>query len=67
MTVESRNLALRREAAAAALSVSPDHFDRYIRPHLPVVHTGRVRLYPVVALERWLTDHAERPSKAVAA
>jgi hypothetical protein len=54
-------LALRREAAAEALGVSVESFDRYIRPTLPVVRLGSVRVYPVPAIERWLAEHADIP------
>ena len=51
-------LALQRKEAAEALSVGVDTFDRHIRPVLPVVHVGAVRLYPVEALEAWLAANA---------
>lgn len=54
-------LALRREDAAAALGISDESFDRYVRPTLPVVRLGSLRLYPVAALQAWLVDHAEAP------
>jgi hypothetical protein len=57
-----RSLALRREAAAQALGVSDETFDKHVRPSLPVVRLGSVRVYPVAALERWLADHAEAPA-----
>ena len=55
-------LALRREDAARVLAVSEETFDRYIRPTLPVVRLGSVRVYPVAALEAWLLDHADAPT-----
>jgi hypothetical protein len=55
-------LALRKEAAAAALGVSDETFDKHVRPTLPVVRLGSLRVYPVDALERWLRDHAEAPA-----
>jgi len=51
-------LALRREEAAAALGVSDDHFDRHVRHELRAVRRGRVALYPVAELERWLEKNA---------
>jgi hypothetical protein len=54
-------LALRREDAAKALGVSDETFDRHVRPSLPVVRLGSVRVYPVAALEAWLLDHADTP------
>jgi hypothetical protein len=55
-------LALRREDAARAISVSDESFDRYVRPSLPVVRLGAVRVYPVVALKRWLLENADAPT-----
>jgi hypothetical protein len=47
-------LSLRTEEAADALGVSVDTFERHIAPALRVVYVGRVRLYSVPELERWL-------------
>jgi hypothetical protein len=55
-------LALRREAAAAAIGVSEEVFDKHVRPSLPTVRLGSVRVYPVAALERWLLEHADAPT-----
>lgn len=55
-------LSLRREAAAAAVGVSEETFDKYLRPSLPVVRLGSVRVYPVAALERWLLENADAPT-----
>ena len=49
-------LALQRAPAARALGMSVEHFDRHVRADLPVVYSGRLRLYPVVGLQRWLDD-----------
>lgn len=51
-------LALRKEEAAAACGVSDESFDLYIRPHVPVIRCGRIRLYPVAGLERYLEENA---------
>ena len=51
-------LALRKEEAAAACGVSDESFDLYIRPHVPVIRFGRIRLYPVAGLERYLEEKA---------
>jgi hypothetical protein len=59
---EPITLALRRESAAHALGVSEETFDAHVRPSLPVVRMGTVRVYPVAALERWLAEHAEAPA-----
>jgi len=54
-------LALRKEDAAKALGISDESFDRYVRPTLPVVRVGTLRLFPVEALQAWLREHAEAP------
>jgi predicted DNA-binding transcriptional regulator AlpA len=55
-------LALRREDAAKACGVSDETFDRHVRPTLPVVRLGSVRVYPVADIERWLREHAAAPA-----
>jgi len=59
VTATIPRLALRREEAAEALGVSPDLFDARIRHELRAVRRGRVVLYPVAELERWLDANAE--------
>jgi hypothetical protein len=54
-------LALRKGEAVAALGVSDETFDRYVKPRVGVVRVGAVRLYPVAELERFLEGAAERP------
>ena len=54
-------LALRRPAAAAALGVSVDTFDREIRHELPVIRVGNVVTYPVGGLQQWISAHSEKP------
>jgi excisionase family DNA binding protein len=54
-------LALSPDAAAAALSMSRDHFDRYVRDELRLVRSGRKVLVPVKQLELWLERNAGRP------
>jgi len=53
-------LALRKEEAAAALGISDESFDKYVKPYLSVVRWGSMRVYPVAELERVLRDLAER-------
>lgn len=54
-------LAVDREEAAEALSMSVDHFERYVKPDLQVVTgVGRKLLFPVAALETWMTDHSAK-------
>jgi excisionase family DNA binding protein len=54
-------LAVRPEQAAAMLGVSRDTFDREIRHELRSVRVGRLHLYPVKELERFVSLHASRP------
>ena len=53
-------LALNVDQACAALCVSWDTFHREVEPELRIVRLGRRKLIPVVELERWLHEHAER-------
>lgn len=52
-------LALSKQEAAAALGMSDDSFDRYVRAYVPCVRRGRMRLYALRDLDRWLLDNAE--------
>ena len=54
-----RPIALPKPAAAAALGMSVDSFDRHVGPHVRCIRRGRLRLYPVTELERWARDQAE--------
>jgi len=51
-------LALRREEAASAIGVSVDHFDAHVGHELRAVRRGRVVVYPVREIERWLERNA---------
>ena len=53
-------LALTRAEVAEALGVGLTTFKTRIAPELRVVREGKVRLYPVSELERWLAQRAER-------
>lgn len=53
-TVKAQRLLLTRAQSARALSMSLSHFQRHVQPALPCVHSGRLRLYRPVDLERWL-------------
>jgi hypothetical protein len=55
-------LALRREDAAAVIGVSDETFDKHVRPSLPCVRLGSVRVYPVEGLRDWLLEHADTPT-----
>lgn len=59
-------LALQRSEAAAALGMSAEHFDEHVKAHLPVVYSGRLRLYPIEGLQRWLEREAVIPGRRVA-
>ncbi len=54
-------LALSKVEAAAALAMSVDSFERHVQPMLRCVYVGRLRLFAVVELERWLGENACRP------
>jgi excisionase family DNA binding protein len=46
--------ALTRSEAAASLGISLDSFERHVQSELRLVRRGRLRLVPVVELQRWL-------------
>jgi hypothetical protein len=43
---------------AVALGMSPESFDRYVRPHVKVMRLGDLKLYPVADLERWTEENS---------
>jgi hypothetical protein len=53
-------LALKSNEAAAALGVSRDFFDEHMAAELNCVRRGRLKLYPVSELNRWLEREAAR-------
>jgi hypothetical protein len=53
-------VALTREEAAAALSMSLDSFERYVQPSIRMIYAGRMRLVPIAELERWCEQQAKR-------
>lgn len=59
-------LAFNQQEAAEALGISVDHFERHVKAELPVVYSGSLRLYPRVALERWLETRAISRRRRVA-
>jgi hypothetical protein len=63
-TKPALRLALTRSEAAASLGMSLRHFPRHVQPHVRCVYTGKLRLYPVVELERWMSDHESRQESA---
>lgn len=58
-------LALSKVEAAAALSMSVDSFERHVQPELRCVYVGRLRLFALTELERWLAESACRPSEGL--
>jgi hypothetical protein len=60
-------LALSKQEAAVALGMSDDSFDRYVRAHVPCTRRGRMRLYAVRDLERWLAENGEIAAQEMAA
>jgi hypothetical protein len=58
---DTLRLALRKEEAARALGISDESFDRYVKPTLPVVRMGSMRVYPIDHLRAWLAEQAEAP------
>ena len=53
-------LAYRKGEAAAVLGISEDHFAT-LAHEIPCVRRGRVKLFPVKALQEWLDANADRP------
>jgi excisionase family DNA binding protein len=58
--VSELRLALSKAEAAEALGMSVDSFERYVQDEIRLVRRGRLRLIPVVELERWLAENAGR-------
>jgi excisionase family DNA binding protein len=53
-------LALTKREAAAALGVSVDSFERHIQSDLRVVRRGRLRLFALAEIERWLRENGAK-------
>jgi hypothetical protein len=53
-------IALTIPEAAASLGVGVDFFNENVRDELKLIRRGSKRLVPVVELERWATENAER-------
>jgi hypothetical protein len=53
-------LALTREEAAGSLGMSLDSFERHVQADVRLIRRGKLRLVPVVELERWIERNAER-------
>ncbi len=52
-------LALSKPEAAAALGMSLNSFERHVQPELRVIRRGKLRLFPMRELERWLEENAD--------
>ena len=52
-------LALSKPEAAAALGMSLNSFERHVQPELRVIRRGKLRLFPIRELERWLEANAD--------
>ena len=53
-------LALTKREAAAALGMSVDSFERHVQPELRVVRRGRLRLFALTEIERWLHENGAK-------
>jgi hypothetical protein len=53
-------LALTKREAAAALGMSVDSFERHVQPELRVVRRGRLRLFALTEIERWLRENGAK-------
>ena len=56
-----RPLAYRAEEAATALGVSDDFFREHVAPRVRRYRHGRLTLFPVSDLEKWLDQSAALP------
>ena len=56
--VSVRPLAVNKRRAAAMLGVSVDFFDEHIADEVKSIKRGRLCLYPVCELRRWLCVNA---------
>ena len=54
----SARLAFRVGEAAQVIGVSDDFFSEHIAGELRCVRRGRLKLYPLRELERWLNENA---------
>ncbi len=50
---------LSRMEAAQSLGMSLDSFERHVQPELKLIRRGKLRLIPLVELERWAIENAE--------
>jgi len=52
-------VALTRGEAAASLGIGLDSFERHVQPEVRMIRRGKLRLVPIVELERWADAQAE--------
>ena len=52
-------LALTPTEAAAALGMGLTSFKKYVQPNVRIVRRGKLRVIPVMELERWAEENAE--------
>ena len=52
-------ICLRPEAAAAALGMSRNSFDRHVGPHVRWIRVGRMKIVRVAELEEWAKRNSE--------
>jgi excisionase family DNA binding protein len=57
-TASVPRLALTRREAAEALGMGVTSFEQYVQPQIRAVRQGKLRLFPVSELQRWLDEHA---------
>ncbi len=53
-------LMLTQREAAQVLSMSVDSFVRHVAPEIAMVRRGKLRLVPIIELERWIAESAVR-------
>jgi excisionase family DNA binding protein len=58
--VKTPRLALTKREAAEALGMSVDSFERHVQPELRVVRRGRLRLFALTEIERWLRENGAK-------
>jgi hypothetical protein len=58
-----RRVALSKTEAAEALGMSVRHFERHVQPHIPVVYSGGLRLFPLESLRDWANHEAHMPGR----
>ena len=55
---EIPRLALTRTEAAESLGMGTTSFDEKVRPYVRAYRDGKLRLYPISELERWLEENS---------